>query len=124
MLPHVLGLAGFGKVCSGDAMDMFMPDELELLICGNPSLDFDALEKGTRYDDGYTNIHPQIRNFWSIVHQFSDEEKKALLKFVSGSDRAPIDGTLAQTPVRLRSLLRASDPDECSCLNTNANACA
>ena len=38
---------GFHEVCGGPALRMFIPEELELLICGNPSLDFLALEEVT-----------------------------------------------------------------------------
>jgi hypothetical protein len=38
----------FLKVCGGAALDMFTAEDLELLICGNPVLDFDALKEGTR----------------------------------------------------------------------------
>lgn len=39
---------GFKKVCGGAALDMFTAQDLDLLICGNPVLDFEALKEGTR----------------------------------------------------------------------------
>ena len=33
---------------------MFVPEELELLICGSRNLDFEALEEVAHYEDGYT----------------------------------------------------------------------
>jgi len=33
-----------------------------------------------------------VRNFWEIVHEFTDEQKKLLLQFATGSDRVPIGG--------------------------------
>ena len=45
---------GFHKVCQGEILSVFEPEELELLICGSTILDFDALEKVTIYQDGYT----------------------------------------------------------------------
>ena len=48
-------LCGFGiQLCGGPALKLFRAEELEKLICGSQSLDFLALEKHTRYDDGYT----------------------------------------------------------------------
>ena len=44
---------GFLKVCGGEVIKMFKPEELELLICGNPLLDFKALENVAKYE-GYT----------------------------------------------------------------------
>ena len=36
---------GFMRVCGGAAIELFTAEELELLVCGNPTLDFEALEK-------------------------------------------------------------------------------
>jgi len=83
---------GFDTVCAGPALELFMPEELQLLICGSPDLDFTTLEKDTSYDNGYDKDHPTIKNFWEIVHKFSLEEKKKLLFFATGSDRSPIGG--------------------------------
>ena len=30
--------------------------------------------------------------FWEVLHDLSAEEKRAFLRFISGSDRCPIDG--------------------------------
>jgi len=71
---------------------MFQPEELELLVCGNPVLDFHELEKSAIYENGYNENHPVIKNFWSVVHELSEEQQKRLLFFTTGSDRAPIGG--------------------------------
>ena len=83
---------GFMRACDSDALKMFRPEELELLICGRPELNFHDLEKGARYDDGYTENHPIIKRFWKVVHEMDAEKQRKLLTFVTGSDRAPIDG--------------------------------
>ena len=83
---------GFMRACDSDALKMFRPEELELLICGRPELDFHDLEKGARYDDGYTKDDPIIKRFWKVVHEMDVERQRKLLTFVTGSDRAPIDG--------------------------------
>ena len=43
---------GFFGVCGGPALEMFKPQELELLICGSPTLDFHALEDVAILEDG------------------------------------------------------------------------
>ena len=88
---------GFHEVCGGPALRMFIPEELELLICGNPSLDFLALEEVASTEDGYTRDHPVIVNFWKVVHSMTLEEKKRLLFFCTGSDRSPIRGLGSMT---------------------------
>ncbi|KAG2184976.1 hypothetical protein INT43_000889, partial [Umbelopsis isabellina] len=84
---------GFNLVCADSAIkQIFRPEEVEQLICGSSDLDFDALEKATLYDGGWNKDTPIIKSFWEIVHAFSDEEKKRLLFFATGSDRVPIGG--------------------------------
>lgn len=83
---------GFSCVCNGEAFNLFVYEELELLICGSPKLDFNELEKTTIYENGYTADHPTIKNFWKIIHELPLEKKKKFLFFVSGSDRSPIGG--------------------------------
>ena len=83
---------GFMKVCAGQALSLFTPVELEFLLCGNPVLDFEELEEGTQYHDGYERNSPSIEYFWQVLQAFDENEKKNFLKFATGSDRAPIDG--------------------------------
>jgi len=56
-------------------MQMLRPEEVEMLVCGNPELDMDALRKVTVYD-GYTKNDSVIRlvnyrdlkgDFWVIL---------------------------------------------------------
>ena len=97
---------GFDQVCGGPALSLFRSEELELLLCGLPHLDFAALEKVTCYEGGYHPSHPLILNFWSVLHSFPLELKKRFLFFTTGCDRAPIQG-LAE----LRLLIQRSGPD-------------
>jgi len=83
---------GFQKVCGGVALDIFEAKELELLICGNPVLDMQDLRDGASYDDGYDAESKAIHMFWEVVLKFNEEEKRLFLKFLTGSDRSPIDG--------------------------------
>jgi len=83
---------GFSTVVASQAISLLQPEELQLLICGSPELNFIELEKAAIYDNGYDRNHPTIKFFWSVVHAFTSDEKKKLLSFSTGSDRAPIGG--------------------------------
>jgi len=83
---------GFKLVCDGPAWELFRWEELELLVCGSQILDFEALQNVTIYDNGYHDTHPVIQNFWEVVHSLTEDEKKQLLFFSTGSDRSPIGG--------------------------------
>uniref|UniRef100_A0A3P8UTN5 Ubiquitin-protein ligase E3A n=1 Tax=Cynoglossus semilaevis TaxID=244447 RepID=A0A3P8UTN5_CYNSE len=71
---------------------LFRPEEVELLICGSRKLDFEALEKATEYDGGYSRESEIIKYFWEIVHSFGEEQKRLFLQFTTGTDRAPVGG--------------------------------
>jgi len=44
-------------LCGGPAIHLFSATELERLVCGNPLLDFAALQANSRYDGGYSADH-------------------------------------------------------------------
>eukprot|EP01135_Chromosphaera_perkinsii_P003479 Nk52_evm5s245 gene=Nk52_evmTU5s245 len=83
---------GFEKVTANSALSLFLYEELELLVCGSSCLDFEDLEKVTKYDGGFKEDTPVIKFFWEVVHELTDDQKKKLLFFATGSDRVPIGG--------------------------------
>jgi len=83
---------GLRTICGGPAIELFNAQELERLVCGNPKLDFVALQNNAKYDGGFTKESQTVKWLWEIVNEFSMEHKKLLLKFFTGSDRAPIGG--------------------------------
>ena len=48
---------GFMTLCGGPAIHLFSATELERLVCGNPLLDFAALQANARYEGGYGPDH-------------------------------------------------------------------
>lgn len=89
------------------------------VACVAQELDFEALEHATVYEDGFTAESPTVQYFWEVVHSFSQvrawclcrtssvavgdtmaarrrlpmqDDRKKVLAFATGSDRAPIKG--------------------------------
>lgn len=73
-------------------LKLFHPEEIELLICGSPHIDFNSIEESSTYDNGFSKTHPTIIAFWDVVHAMNESDKKRLLSFVTGSDRVPLRG--------------------------------
>jgi len=71
---------------------LLSPRELEVLACGSQALDFHKLQAVAQYGGGYTAQSTVIEWFWQVVHEMSEDDRKKLLKFVTGSDRSPIGG--------------------------------
>ena len=78
-------------VCDGPALRLFNVSELEVLICGSPKFDFHDLEESCMYQ-GFEPDSEPITWFWEVVNSFTIEQKKKLLVFSTGSDRAPVGG--------------------------------
>lgn len=97
---------------------MLKEEELELIICGTQKLDFKELEKATRYDDGYTESSVTCKYFWEVLHTFTEEEKKKFLFFLTGCDRAPING-LRYLPITISRY--GPDSDKLPCAHTCFN---
>ena len=76
------------QVCDGPVLrEMLRDDELELLVCGLPHLDFEALQAAARYEGGFSAEHPAVQSFWRMLKGLPLDKKKRFLAFATGSDR-------------------------------------
>lgn len=83
---------GFLKVVSKRVLQLFHPQELMALVVGNENYDWKVMEEKCTYKEGYDSEHPTIVFFWEVFHDFTEENKKKFLLFLTGSDRIPIAG--------------------------------
>ena len=90
---------GFYRVFNRDLCKILSAEELELIICGTQKLDFTELKNACNYEE-YTKDSETIKYFWEILLEFNEDEKKHFLSFVTGCDRAPIDG-LGSLPITI-----------------------
>ncbi|XP_033046661.1 ubiquitin-protein ligase E3A isoform X5 [Trachypithecus francoisi] len=81
-------------------------DKIPITNENRKNLDFQALEETTEYDGGYTRDSVLIREFWEIVHSFTDEQKRLFLQFTTGTDRAPVGGL-----GKLKMIIAKNGPD-------------
>lgn len=83
---------GVMQVLDSSSLDLLRPEDLELLVVGSPELDFTALERNTEYEGGYDASSDVVKNFWRFVNNSSPETELQLLRFATGSAKAPIGG--------------------------------
>ncbi|XP_067028528.1 ubiquitin-protein ligase E3C-like [Acropora muricata] len=85
--------AGLLDVINLDWLRMFDHNELQVLISGALiPVDLDDLRRNTYYSGGFTQDHPCVMSFWRVVNQFTDTQKRQLLKFVTSCSRPPLLG--------------------------------
>jgi ubiquitin-protein ligase E3 C len=92
---------GMAEIVSIDALRLFSPSELQLLMAGEERRGFDTadLAKFTHYN-GYGRLSTTVLMFWQVVEQdFSPEDQSALLSFVTSSPRAPLLGFRVLSPL-------------------------
>jgi ubiquitin-protein ligase E3 C len=91
-------LRGLSSMIQPSWLSMFNQSELQTLVGGtSSSIDIEDLRRNTIYggtyvigDDG--REHPTIQLFWKIMKDLSDGERRAVLKFVTSTPRAPLLG--------------------------------
>ncbi|KAF5192738.1 E3 ubiquitin protein ligase, partial [Thalictrum thalictroides] len=86
-------LRGFQQLIENEWISMFNEHELQLLISGSlEGLNVDDLRSYTHYNGGYDNKDYVIEMFWEVLKNFSLENQKKFLKFVTGCSRGPLLG--------------------------------
>lgn len=89
-------LLGFFDVIPEPALTVFDPSELELMLCGVPTIDMEDWESNTIYSGNYKEkegSHQVVQWFWNVVRDDFDQEMKArLLQFVTGTSGVPSRG--------------------------------
>jgi len=81
---------GLTAVIPENALSLLTWQELELLVCGRPTIDVDLWERNTRYEGCSANDR-HVKLFWEMVRtRLNDAERAALLRFVWGRSRLPL----------------------------------
>lgn len=107
---------GFDRVVGGNVWRLLTAEDLELLICGSNTLDFDQLKLAAIYE-GYDESSLTISHFWTVVDELQHNDKLRFLKFVTGSDRAPINGLASARFVLSRTAATEQLPSSHTCFS-------
>ena len=82
---------GFHRVVSSKSLKLFSGRILQEVVEGVQEVDIRELQKVVRYE-GYSRDSPTIKDFWSVVREYKQPDRKKLLEFVTASDRVPVGG--------------------------------
>ncbi|KAL7689849.1 putative HECT domain-containing protein [Plasmopara halstedii] len=116
-------LKGFRDLIPSTWIQMFAPDELQMLIGGTATnIDIDDWERNTVYGGGYHPSQQIIEWFWEIVRKdFNGEDRTALLKFITSCSRQPLLGFSKLEPRICIHQVRVEDderlPSSATCMN-------
>jgi HECT-domain (ubiquitin-transferase) len=85
-------LVGFYEVIPEALLTIFDFQELELLMCGLPTISLEDWKKNTDYAgelERKGDSHKVAQWFWSVLEEFEDDQKASLLQFVTGTSGVP-----------------------------------
>lgn len=117
--------SGFQTVIGGNALSLFSPAEIEMIICGNSDtrLDTESLKSITRYN-GWGSKEDALKCdvviwLWEWLAELDSDRQKKFLCFVTGSDRIPATGvsTMSFKITKLPSYGRCKLPVAHTCFN-------
>ena len=88
---------GFFTVCGGNALSLFRPEEIELLVRGSEEpLDIASLRAVAVYEGWPKDVspeqQPQVQWLWDFFERATPPDQRKILGFITGSDRIPAMG--------------------------------
>ena len=93
-------LQGLGGVIPHEILPLFTAAELELMICGEPGIDWGMLKRVAEYVNCSEDT-TTIKLFWEIVSEMDQEELSKFLHFVAARNRLPPSPDSFPMPFRL-----------------------
>ncbi|KNC84223.1 hypothetical protein SARC_03555 [Sphaeroforma arctica JP610] len=91
--------SGFDEVISLTALKGFTPNELALMLFGaEEKWDVETLAANTKPDHGYTSESAAVKNLFFIMANYTPDEKRKFLQFITGSPRLPVGGLKSLQP--------------------------
>ena len=81
---------GLHSIIPEQAIELLSWQELELRVCGRPTVDLDTLKKHTVYSPStYSLSSPIVQQFWQVLASFTPDELAAFLQFAWARSRLP-----------------------------------
>ncbi|KAI8802442.1 hypothetical protein BJ742DRAFT_743736 [Cladochytrium replicatum] len=105
-------VGGFKSIISDEWTRMFSSTELQKMMCGEGTFDLSDLRKYTKYEGGYFDHHPTIKNLWKVLGEMDLNEKREFLKFVTSCSKPPVGGFEHLTPPLTIRFVPADPSDE------------
>lgn len=107
-------IRGFRSIINPDWLKMFSTPEFQRLISGdNMPIDIDDLRKNTKYFGGFHSNHQVVCWLWEILkNDFTSEEHRLFLKFVTSCSNPPLLGFVhLEPPFSIRCVEGSDDQD-------------
>lgn len=82
---------GLGRIFPVHLLSLLSWEELEIAVCGVPTIDIELLRRHTKYGEGLTADSLQVEMLWSILTEFSQQQRRMFIRFAWAQERLPTD---------------------------------
>jgi hypothetical protein len=89
-------LKGLYEIVPAELLVLFDAEELDYVLSGSDEIDVDDWERNTITSENL-GYYPADELFWKVVRDLSQDERRRLLQFTTGSTRVPPGGFSALT---------------------------
>lgn len=91
---------GFENFFPVQSLEMFYPQEMELLLCGSKSEKWDIKEliECCRPDHGFTTDSRAVKFLFEILSKYDSNEQRMFLQFITGCPKLPVGGLKRLNP--------------------------
>lgn len=83
---------GFTALIPLPTIKAFELGELRMLMNGKPTIDVEELRASTVFQGGYSEHSQVVLWLWQALREFSQEMRGVFLKFMTGTNKIPLDG--------------------------------
>ncbi|ETO05185.1 ubiquitin protein ligase, partial [Reticulomyxa filosa] len=90
-------------------LPLFSWRELELMVCSEHDIDLELLKDNTTYKSGVSASDRHVQYFWSILQEFSTQQRHDFLRFVWGQSRLPARGKDFLQKFEIQTAIRDGD---------------
>ena len=112
---------GLSSILPLEIFALFSGNELREIVCGNPDIDVDLLYQVVEYE-GYNEDDTMIKQFWEVLREMSEDQRKLFLQFVWARSRLPIKESDFEAPFKIQKNLQSNKGDSAAALPT-ASTC-
>ncbi|KAJ2847360.1 putative E3 ubiquitin-protein ligase [Coemansia brasiliensis] len=111
---------GFYYVCGSNALSLFKPEEIELMVHGSgEDWDPESLVPLTEYHGFTSQANVLVEWFWQVLQEMTFRERKLFLAFITGSDRLPT--VISRSTFKLKLMLLGNESNRLPIAHTCFN---
>jgi E3 ubiquitin-protein ligase HUWE1 len=85
-------IQGFGTLIPLTQLKSFELEEFKMLVNGKPTIDIEELRASTVFQGGYHENAQVVLWLWQALREFDQQKRGLFLKFMTGTNKIPLDG--------------------------------